>query len=74
MLIAVLWNVYDQCENIANLKGHSNVVMDLHFTTDGRLDYINQDYLKNLFHVIIFHTLKYYIILFMLFIYFSVKL
>lgn len=35
--IAVLWNVYGDCDNYATLKGHSGAVMELHYNTDGRL-------------------------------------
>lgn len=34
--LAVLWNVYGDCENYATLKGHSGAVMELHYNTDGR--------------------------------------
>lgn len=30
-----LWNTYDDCDNIAVMKGHTGAVMDLHFSTDG---------------------------------------
>ena len=33
----VLWNTYGECENMAVMKGHTGAVMDLHFSTDGRL-------------------------------------
>lgn len=35
VFIAVLWNVYGECENIAVMTGHTGAVMDLHFSTDG---------------------------------------
>ena len=31
-----LWNVYDECENFAVLKGHTGAIMELHFNIDGR--------------------------------------
>ena len=34
--IADLWNVYDECDNFAILKGHTGAVMELHFSLDGR--------------------------------------
>uniref|UniRef100_UPI0035902FA5 U5 small nuclear ribonucleoprotein 40 kDa protein n=1 Tax=Myxine glutinosa TaxID=7769 RepID=UPI0035902FA5 len=33
--IILLWNVFGDCENYANLRGHTGVIMDLHFNTDG---------------------------------------
>ena len=35
-LLSDLWNVYDECENFAVLKGHSGAIMELHFNIDGR--------------------------------------
>jgi len=35
--VVVLWNTYGDCDNIAVLKGHTGAIMDLHFSTDGRL-------------------------------------
>ena len=31
-----LWNVYDECDNFAILKGHTGAVMELRFSLDGR--------------------------------------
>ena len=31
-----LWNVYNECENFAVLKGHTGAIMELHFNIDGR--------------------------------------
>jgi len=35
--LAILWNVYGECENFSVLKGHTGAVMDLHFATDASL-------------------------------------
>ena len=32
---AVLWNTYGECENFAQMTGHTGAVMDLAFSTDG---------------------------------------
>ena len=34
---ADLWNVYGECENYAVMKGHTGAIMELQYSTDGRL-------------------------------------
>ena len=34
-----LWNVYGECENFAVMKGHTGSILELHYSTDGRLVY-----------------------------------
>lgn len=30
-----IWKVYDECENVGVLNGHTNAVMEIHFSADG---------------------------------------
>lgn len=49
-ILTDLWNVYDECENFAVLKGHTGAIMELHFNIDGR-------YSMHYKYVILTHTI-----------------
>uniref|UniRef100_A0A1B0F967 Uncharacterized protein n=1 Tax=Glossina morsitans morsitans TaxID=37546 RepID=A0A1B0F967_GLOMM len=31
----VIWNVYEECENIKVMSGHTGAILEDHFNTDG---------------------------------------